>query len=101
MPSVAPAIAPARMARKGVVTGPMRFASNPAIGKLRNAKTQNSQKRQYIESSFIINSFLIVDQAGMGLDDKWRVLRILHPPSIAQIIYTYYLEHPHSHPPDR
>ena len=45
------------MARTGVVTGTTNIASTPAIGKLRNAKTQNSQKRQVVEVSLIIYSF--------------------------------------------
>src|SRR5215211_2676344 len=56
-PRAAPAIAPAMSARRGVVTGTTNTASSPAIGKLKKAKTQNSQKRQLVEGFFITDSF--------------------------------------------
>jgi hypothetical protein len=59
-PRAAPAIAPAMSARTGVSTGTTKTASNPAIGKLKKAKTQNSQKRQVVEGFFIMDSSLKV-----------------------------------------
>src|SRR5687768_14619737 len=69
-PSAVPAIAPAMTARRGVITGPTTMASSPAIGKLRNAKTQNNQKRRFVESSFIIDTFSLVYQIGI---DKYLI----------------------------
>jgi hypothetical protein len=56
-PKVPPAIRPARMATPGVVTAPIRLASSPAIGKLRNARTQRSRKRGEERNVFMVDSF--------------------------------------------
>jgi hypothetical protein len=56
-PRAAPAMAPAMNARTGVSTGTTKIASNPAIGKLRNAKPQKSRKRREGRTFFMVDSF--------------------------------------------
>jgi len=52
-------------ARTGVVTGTTNIASTPVIGKLRNARSQNSQKRELV---VLIKTTLIRDSQDWDRD---------------------------------